>query len=344
MDNKNVLFFHRENDFTGSTRALGTVIEREFLGKDVVVVTLDNKKGGFLTNMSQVKIKKIYFPTFFGKKIKFFSHFVSQLHLFLISLTYGLKFDTFYINTIVPYPAVIGGCLTRKKIIYHIHEKFIGGSIGKHIVEFVFNNVKSERIFVSKYVFNQYPQSINNHIIKYNKLPLSFLNEILITPIENRSLKNIIMISSLTEAKGVKTFVKLPNRMPQFNFTLIVSSSQNEIDDFFNFNDNPNLNIISSQANLHPFFNQSDLLLNLSIPSLCVETFGLTILEAMSYGIPAIVPNVGGPLELIKDGYNGYCVDVEDLDVLINKIKFSLEVENYYLLANNAFRQLENFA
>lgn len=339
----NVLFFHRENDFTGSTRALATVIETEFPGEDVVVVTIDNKNGGFLTNMPQVKLKKIYFPSFYGKKIKFFSHIVSLLHLFLISLTFGFKFEIFYVNTIVPYPAVIGGRLIRKKIIYHIHEKFIDNSIGQKIIEFVFNHVKSERIFVSKYVFNQYPSSYNNYVIKYNKLPLSFLNEISITPIQNRPLKNIIMISSLSESKGVRIFVELANKMPEFNFTLIVSTSQNKIDSFFCFKNNSNLKIIPSQQNLHPFLYQSDLLLNLSIPSLCIETFGLTILEAMAYGIPSIVPNIGGPVELIKNGYNGYCVDVENLNVLVDKIKFVLKIENYCLFANNAFKQLEKF-
>lgn len=47
-----------------------------------------------------------------------------------------------------------------------------------------------------------------------------------------------------------------------------------------------------------------------------VETFGMTILEAMAYGIPAIVLNVGEPMEIVSDGYNGYCIDVSDVDVV----------------------------
>lgn len=51
------------------------------------------------------------------------------------------------------------------------------------------------------------------------------------------------------------------------------------------------------------------------MPSL-VEGFGIVFLEAMSAGIPVIGGKVGGTVELIKDGENGFTVvpgDVEDL-------------------------------
>ena len=77
-------------------------------------------------------------------------------------------------------------------------------------------------------------------------------------------------------------------------------------------------------------------MLNLSNPFVWVETFGMTILEAMAYGVPSIVPNVGGPIELIEDGYNGFCVDVTDAKVVVEKIKEVLESDNYMRFADNA--------
>lgn len=47
------------------------------------------------------------------------------------------------------------------------------------------------------------------------------------------------------------------------------------------------------------------------------------------YGIPAIVPNIGGPTELIEDSYNGYCVDVTEVELVALKVCDALERENY---------------
>ena len=77
-------------------------------------------------------------------------------------------------------------------------------------------------------------------------------------------------------------------------------------------------------------------MLNLSIPSLWIETFGMTILEAMAYGIPSIVPNVGGPTELIIDGYNGYCIDVTNVDEIVFSIERIMQEVNYKFFVNNS--------
>ncbi len=46
----------------------------------------------------------------------------------------------------------------------------------------------------------------------------------------------------------------------------------------------------------------------------------MTILEAMSFGIPCIVPPVGGPCELVDDGVNGYLIDSQETDKIANTI------------------------
>ena len=55
-------------------------------------------------------------------------------------------------------------------------------------------------------------------------------------------------------------------------------------------------------------------------PSRCYETFGLSVLEAMSCGVPAIVPTVGALRELVADGRTGLLVDMEDSGQLLKAI------------------------
>ena len=39
----------------------------------------------------------------------------------------------------------------------------------------------------------------------------------------------------------------------------------------------------------------------------------MTILEGLFFNNPAIVPKVGGPIEVITDGENGYHIDSKDI-------------------------------
>ena len=54
-------------------------------------------------------------------------------------------------------------------------------------------------------------------------------------------------------------------------------------------------------------------------------------------------PNIGGPIELIEDGYNGFCVDVTDAKVVAEKIKEVLGLDNYERFADNALAGFERF-
>lgn len=323
---------------------MASVIETEYFEEEnLEVVTTDFNGGGFLSGMKKVKIRKIYYPLFNGKKIPAISYLISIIHAFFLAIKVGHRYDRFYINTITPYFAAIAGRLLGKEIIYHIHEKFIGNSLEKRLIEYVFQNTKADCFFVSNYVLQKYKGIENNAIVKYNKLPKSFLSDVQIVPLRDRSRTNVILISSLAVAKGVFQYVTLAKSMTDYKFTLVLSASQAEINLFMGEDVLDNLTIVAAQSNIHPFLRRADLLLNLSIPSLSIETFGLTIVEAMAYGIPSIVPNVGGPVELIIDGYNGFCVDVTNLNLLEDKIRECLGVGNYDQMSRNALDRVKLF-
>jgi glycosyltransferase involved in cell wall biosynthesis len=64
-------------------------------------------------------------------------------------------------------------------------------------------------------------------------------------------------------------------------------------------------------------------MLNNSRINLCTsidEAFGLVNIQALGMGVPVIGTNVGGIKDIIKDGWNGYLVEVGDEKALAGKI------------------------
>lgn len=334
---KSILFFHTLNDYSGSTRVLSSIISEEYKDQKVTIITQRNKDNGFLSLLPNIRLLDIWIPKVKGKTIPIITPLGWRIHALLLGFIYGRKYEVFYINTILPYYASFVARLYGKKIIWHIHEKFIIRTLSVRLAEYVFNHTPAHRIFVSKYLKGQYINNKNcTWEIKYNKLPYSFISQIKKKPIEERNRNQILMIASLTLTKGLDMFVKLAELIPDCDFSLILNANIAAINNFFlKYNVPENCKLISAQSNIHPFLHETDLLLNLSNPTICVETFGMTILEAMSYGIPAIVPNVGGPTELVKNGFNGYLVDVRNIEEIKKAIYIALEKQNYIRLVNN---------
>jgi glycosyltransferase involved in cell wall biosynthesis len=136
---------------------------------------------------------------------------------------------------------------------------------------------------------------------------------------------NILMLASLKGYKGINEFLDLAQYFKDqkdFKFTLILNANEEAV---FNWLKgkvlSKNCNILPSQSNVIPFYKKAHLVLNLSHIDQWVETFGLTIIEAMAHGIPVIVPPVGGPAEIISHGKEGFLVSAYDKTLLIKHIQ-----------------------
>jgi glycosyltransferase involved in cell wall biosynthesis len=76
-------------------------------------------------------------------------------------------------------------------------------------------------------------------------------------------------------------------------------------------------------------------------PSIWYETFGLTIIEAMSYGVPVIGFNIGTRNDFIEDGVNGF---ISTVDELKNTVEKSFEYHEYNILSSNALLKAKEFS
>jgi glycosyltransferase involved in cell wall biosynthesis len=88
---------------------------------------------------------------------------------------------------------------------------------------------------------------------------------------------------------------------------------------------------IKDRRKLFEILKESDILLFTSKPG---EGLGLTILEAMSQGLPIIATKCGGPEEVIEDGINGYLVnystDEDIVNQFVDKIEFLIKNPEIY--------------
>ncbi|MCS7244594.1 MAG: glycosyltransferase family 4 protein [candidate division WOR-3 bacterium] len=82
-----------------------------------------------------------------------------------------------------------------------------------------------------------------------------------------------------------------------------------------------NVSYLGFIYNIEEFFRKIDILI---LPSR-KDAFPRVILEAFSFGIPVIASNVGGIPEIVKENYNGFIFESENVKNLIEKIEM---VEN----------------
>ncbi len=75
-------------------------------------------------------------------------------------------------------------------------------------------------------------------------------------------------------------------------------------------------------------------------PSLWYETFGLTMIEAMSAGVPVIGLNIGTRGDFIENGINGFLCEK---DSLLETIKKSYDYIDYKILSDNAVKSAKKF-
>ncbi len=76
-----------------------------------------------------------------------------------------------------------------------------------------------------------------------------------------------------------------------------------------------------------------------------IEVFPMALLEAMSYGVPAVASNVGGIPEIVKDGENGMLFTSGNVEELAEKLeKIRNEKHTKERLSENALKSVRQFS
>lgn len=313
-----IFAFHLLNDYSGSPKVLMQLV-KSWVKQDLEVTLVTcNGRSGFLSDIPGAKYTYYWYRWAANPLLRLFNLTLSQLLLLLKLFFKVKKDDVIYINTVLPFGAAFLGKLKGCRIIYHVHETSMKPAILKKTLFGIVKWAATEVIYVSNYLRDAENIKDKKTEILYNAIEDNFLDTAKLSWNSKNQNKHVLMICSLKEYKGVFEFVKLAQNLSEFKFRLVVNASQTEIHSFFTGHVLPsNLELFPTQTNTHAFYAWADVILNLSRPDGWIETFGLTIIEGMAYGLPAIVPPVGGITELVTEGVNGFKVDSRDTGQLI---------------------------
>lgn len=347
-----IVFCHLLNDFSGSPKVLNETI-------NVLAEKWSNTKlfigssGDGVLSTCGIPIRRYWYVRSSYKILTFFTYFFSQILLFMM-LLFDRSIDknaVIYINTLLPFGAALYGKITGRKVIYHVHEISISPMpLRKFLIKIV-ELTSSINIYVSKVHMQLLPISGIPGKYVHNVLDEKFLNAALNSKYHptHEGFFNILMIASLRDYKGIPEFLILVNSLSsrdEIHFDLLLNEDQSTIDQYFIGKKIPScLNVHSKSSSTTIFYKKASLVLNLSRIDLWQETFGLTILEALAFGVPVIVPSVGGPVELISEGVEGFLLDSRNQALLYEKVFLLLNNFQLCMTMSRAARQrAQNFS
>ena len=169
-------------------------------------------------------------------------------------------------------------------------------------------------------------------ILKPNSLDINFKIK--------EQKNNYIYVGRIEESKGIYGLLKVWEQLDDIFVLTIVGGGdiEEELRDKY-----AKKNIIfKGKQNRQETLNNIAKSKYLIQPSVWYETFGLTIIEAMSFGVPVIGFNIGTRDDFIDDGKNGFLVDKENLNEVIMK-SFECKEKEYDKLSKNAILKSKEF-
>lgn len=160
-------------------------------------------------------------------------------------------------------------------------------------------------------------------ILKPNSLQMSFDAQ--------KEKKDYIYVGRLEESKGIYELLKVWKRLDaRFVLTIIGGG---DIEEELRAKYKKKNIIFKGKCSREETLFSISKSKYLIQPSILYETFGLTIIEAMGFGVPVIGFNIGTRGDFIQDGVNGFLAQRDHLKDVIEK---SYDYEDYENLSKQA--------
>lgn len=268
------------------------------------------------------------------KSINFYSNDNSSVEALFLNHIENNKTNYDYVFThftelFTPFYKKVKHTLNCKILAVDHMSRPIGGfpfkkRIKRKIKYFIYRNYIDTVIAVSQYIKNQnikdYSVTLESKIkVVYNGIDAELFQDL---KESTESTKvNFIVVSHLVSEKGIQDLLLALSKLDdetrsKINVDVygagIYKSVLLKLTDQYNLSNVVNFN--GSIANVHSMYGQYDYM----IQPTYMEAFSLSILESLFSKVPVITTSVGGNVEIIKDGINGYLFEPKQVEALKN--------------------------
>ena len=250
--------------------------------------------------------------------------------------------------------------LKKNKSFCLIHSKEINHSVGSSLHKRVLNALaKADHVIANSRFTKELAMKLGvknvtvinpgcNYPISVNDEAKSFANEVY-----GQSSPKLITVSRLDGRKShqniLMTIKNLLPRFPKLKYVSIGDGDERKnlekLKRELKLDNNVKLIFSSTEQEKVALLEKSDVFVMPSVVyKKSVEGFGITYIEAASYGTPSIGGIYGGEGDAIKSGQTGYLCNGNDLNALYDTLSKILLNDHYKELGTNALNFSKNFS
>ena len=147
--------------------------------------------------------------------------------------------------------------------------------------------------------------------------------------------KNIISICRFVDQKNIFEILEIAKKLQIYNFIILGNGYLFEkAKIFLKSNNIKNVYLFGKKIDVFKYLYESDLFLSTSL----YEGHPISILEAMSIGLPIVASKVTGNIDTVKDNYSGFFYKLGDINEACNCIERIMKNNDIKLkISSNAF-------
>lgn len=336
------IFIHLLNDFSGSPRIINEKIGcYHQLGADCFVIT--NGEQGFI-RVENYPHRLVRYEKHTNMLVWALRLLIWHLRTFFIVLRLAGRSDVVHCSTLLTAPHLLAARIKGARTVSHIMETKVRPLIHKRLLSAFVRRFSDRLVYLSAYVETALGTQFRGqpHRITYPCIDQAILESAARQPeLQTASTPFAVgLICSLIWHKGYAEFVRLATLCQDYRFVLVINGRPETFYAQFPANRLPvNLVLHFNLKNVSEVLAEMDVLLSLTKREGWIETFGLTLIEAMAFGKPVIAPAIGAPTEFVEDSRNGYLVNEADVDHIAALLRGMQADSAAYLRMSEAARE-----